>query len=210
VTARPRPHHAAADVIWVLSDLAPDGESYILSIQAGEDRIFVPQDPVAYVLTVSRAIQYAAYDSAVTRQMMTVTGGKLELVGEIINDLRGDRPPVDDAATAPLTFDPIVSSTSFDPFIHVALDGKKIGQWTLTDATEHANWVSGTMAVVDLDAAYRRYLIGTLDVGRERACAVIDDLGTYRHPSEPQPSSGPRPPQRDARSPKPPRRKKRR
>ena len=66
------PHEHADGALWVLSDIAADGESYLLSVQAGPDRIFCPPNPTFYVRTVVAAAGHANYLAAIARQLAQV------------------------------------------------------------------------------------------------------------------------------------------
>jgi len=178
------------NAIWVRSDLAPDGKTYILSIEWGADRSFVPTNPLAYALAALRAAEYAAYDAAVLAQMTPAMKGNQRLALSIVADLRADRPPISDEATAPLTFTPIVSGRNSRPYVLVhGADGKPVTQWTPADVRHHVEGVLAALAVVDLDAAYRRYLVGSLTLDHAKASGVINALADYRHHDE-EPTDG--------------------
>jgi hypothetical protein len=93
--------------IWVQSDLAPDGSTYVTSIHydADQSRILTPETAYAYVAEVFRAAVMAEHDAAVIRQLRAMNITLKEAAG-IVAELREDRPPLDDAATAPLRLVP--------------------------------------------------------------------------------------------------------
>jgi uncharacterized protein (DUF1778 family) len=66
------------------------------------------------------------------------------------------------------------------PFLALLVNGTQIGQWTVRQARTHALAVLEASECVDLDSAYRRYLVGVLDIEHGRAINVVDDLESYR------------------------------
>ena len=94
----------------------------------------------------------------------------------MVTDLRADRPPLDAAATDPLTFTPGVSLARRHPSLALHRHGEQIGQWEVGDARGHALHVLEAVAVADLDAAYRRALVGMVDLDEATAVVVVDDL----------------------------------
>lgn len=176
-----------ANACWVASDLAPDGETYVLTIGVGRDRIFTPADPTAYALTVIRACAYAAYDAAVITQAVDGMGMPARLAAHLVSGLHAARPPLDDAPTAPLRFDPIVATRTRAPGVTAHLDGNPGTQWhwSTAEATGHAVHVLQAAAAVDLDAAYRKVLIEKVDIPPDMARATITDLGRHRHDHPP-------------------------
>ena len=173
------------EAVWVISDVAPDG-TYVATVHAGQDvALTLDRDrAIAYAVTVLTATTRAQYDAAVWRQMLTISRGRTDgdaqqAAALIVKGLREDRPPIDDSATAPFAFEPFVSHRTKEPGVFVSLNGKKISQWDLSDAEGHALHVLQIMIGVDLDASYRRHLIGTLGIEDWRARAVVGDLGKY-------------------------------
>jgi hypothetical protein len=100
-----------------------------------------------------------------------------------VEDLRADRPPLDHAATAPLRLEPGVNS-HLEPFIGVFIAGKQVGQWTCADARGHAAGIFEVMSAVDLDAAYHRFLVGTVGIEPDRARNVVTGLLDIRTTAE--------------------------
>lgn len=174
--------------VWVESGVAVDG-TFVVEVNAAGDWSFVlnRERALAYVATVFDAAARAEYDAAVLRQL-TSRGLARELVGAMIaNDLRPDRPPLDDAATAPLRYTPIVSDSTRQPYVHVHLHGRGepqfLTQWRPASARQHAGHVLDALAVVDLDAGYLRTLVGVIGLDAPRARAVIATLGDHRRPA---------------------------
>jgi hypothetical protein len=172
------------DAIWVISDVAPDG-TYVVTVQAGDD-VAITLDrnrAIRYALTVIDASARAQYDAAVFAQMAGMGLDERTAVEPVIQ-LRADRPPLDNDATAPLRFEPIVTSRTKRPAVHVHLGGKAISEWGPVDAAGHALHVLEVAVGVDLDAAYRRILIGTIGLDDASARAAVGDIANYRAQEE--------------------------
>jgi hypothetical protein len=166
------------DAIWVISDVTPGG-TYVVTVQAGPDHAatLTRDDALAYAVTVFEAATRAEYDAGVVAQL-TATGMSIVLAGSVVTDLRADRPPLVDAGH-PLTYEPIVTAIKREPALLVCRDGERIAQWTPADARSHAGNVLSVLAAVDLDAAYRRLLVGAIGLDDERARALVGQLGQY-------------------------------
>jgi hypothetical protein len=163
--------------IIIQSDLAADLRTYITTVQTGHDtiRTLTPTDCLAWATTVLCAAMQAEHDALVLRQLTGPLGMPLKLAVTVIADLRADRPPLDDATTSPLHLEPGVN-TAREPFLAVHLGGKRVGQWTCEDARSHAQGILEVMAAVDLDAAFYRYLTGTLNLEPDQARAMVATL----------------------------------
>lgn len=168
------------DAIWVQSDLAPDGTTYVTAIHYDDDksRILTPETAYAYVAEMFRAAVIAEHDAAVIRQLRAMDI-KLEDAAGIVAELREDRPPLNDATTAPLRLVPGVSLKTGDGFLAVHLGDRQIGRWEPADARDHATNVLSVQTAADLDGAYRRYLVGSAGIEPDRALAVINDLAEF-------------------------------
>jgi hypothetical protein len=167
--------------IWVTSDLNPDGSaSYLVTVSAtGDVALSLAADAaVRYVAAVFRAAVIAQHDAAVMAQLSAL-GLDKRTAGQAVVDMRQDREPVQDAATAPLRFEPIVSAFDGAPYVHVWAGKQAISQWTPDDCFQHASHVMEALAGVDLDSAYYRYLVGTINIDKALASAVVNDLGNY-------------------------------
>lgn len=165
--------------IWVQSDLLPDG-TYVTAIHYDSDqsRVLDHETGLHYAATIHAAATRAQHDAAVIRQL-TSMGLALDVAAREIARLRADRPPLDDAATAPLRLVPGVSGRTGRAFLSIKVNGQQVGQWDPDDARDHAANVLTVLAAADLDAAYRRYLIGTIGIDAARAANVVGDLATH-------------------------------
>lgn len=171
-----------AEVIWVISDLMPDGVTYVPTVHIGDDLAFPLEGDkaIAYAITVQRAAERAAYDEIVLAQLLELLNGDVSLVAEVVATLREQRPPLDDTATFPFTFEPFVSAATREGGLFVSVHGRKLFQWTVANARQHAAQVIQVHCGVELDAAYRVLLTETVKVSEQTARTMIDHLGSYR------------------------------
>jgi hypothetical protein len=177
-------HDDERDTVWIKTEPSIDQASYLVTIEASPDRarVLTPTDALAYASTLLGAVARGEYDAAVLAQMRMLLGDGSDAdqsIGLIIGDLRDDRPPLDDSATAPLRFDPGVNRDG-EPFLGVWLEDQQLGQWTLPDARAHALAVLEAVTVADLDTGYYRTLTGLVNIEPERARTVVADLGKWR------------------------------
>lgn len=166
--------------VWIKTEPSTDGSAYVVTAEFSDDRAktLTPEVALRYGSAVLAAAQRAEYDAAVARQLTRI-GSDLDAALQIVTDLRNDRPPLDDEATAPLALDPGVNKR-LAPFLVVKIDGEAVGQWTVGAAREHASHVLEAVAAADLDSNYYRALTGIVGLDEGRARAVVGDLGQYR------------------------------
>jgi len=164
--------------IWVQSDPLPNG-TYVTAVHYNDDtaRILDRAAGLAYAAEVVAAATRAEHDAAVLRQLVAA-GVDLQAAGHTIADLRADRPPLNDGATAPLRLTPGIAANGHG-FLAVHIGGQQVGQWSPADARDHASAALTVLAAADLDEAYRRHLIGPLGMDEARARDVITDLGDH-------------------------------
>lgn len=169
------------DAIWVISDVTPFG-TYVVTVQVGDDMAVTLDRSRAmrYALTVVDATTRAEYDAAVFAQMSALGIADERTAAEPLIQLRTDRPPLDDDATAPLRFEPVVTSRKKRPVVHVHLGGKVISEWSPDDARGHAMHVLEVTCGVDLDSAYRRLLVGWVGLDDDKARTAVGDIANYR------------------------------
>ncbi|WP_067171155.1 hypothetical protein [Microtetraspora niveoalba] len=165
--------------IWVQSDLLPDG-TYVVAIHYDDDqsRVLNHEAALRYAAAVHAAATRAEHDAAVVAQLVKI-GLPKAIVAQALHDLRNDRPPHTATITAPLQLEPCVSAHRGVGYLEVYVAGRLVGQWDPDDARDHAANVLAVLAAVDLDAAYRRYLIGTVGLDRARAEAAVGGLAAH-------------------------------
>lgn len=167
--------------IWVQSDLLPDG-TYVTAIHYNDDqsRVLDRQTGMAYVAEIFTAAVHAEHDAAVLRQLTSI-GVERATAGQAVVDLRADRPPLNDAATAPLRLAPGVSHRTGAGFLAVFIGDRQVGQWDPADARDHATNVLTVLTAADLDATYRRYLTSVIGIDTDRAQHIVGQLAAHIH-----------------------------
>lgn len=166
--------------IWIKTQPTIDGKTYAVTIEAGEDNSFGldPTSAMEYAMQLLKAVQYADYDAAVIAQLNSRVGDHGKAAVGAVQDLRADRP--DAPPVGPLSFVPGVSHRTGKGFLTIHLNGKPVGQWDLGPARLHALSVLEAVISADLDAAYHRYLTGTIGLEDGTARAAVDGLATFR------------------------------
>lgn len=169
---------APEGMLWVRSTIAVDG-AYILTVEYGDDVAFALDDDEAarYARYVLAVVARAEYDAAVLDQL-TTSGVGLAAVSQSVRDLRADRPPL--TSEWPITFDGMVASKTLLPQIVIIVGGEKVGQVGTAAAVEHATNVLECHPVADLDAAYRRWLVGAVGLPEAKAAAAIEGIASHR------------------------------
>lgn len=167
--------------IWVKTSLNPMTNSYFVEIEydADRSRSVTPARAMAYAATVFQLAQQAEHDAAVFSQMILTLGIAEMEVARLIEDLRKDRPPLNTDVLKPLGLTPGVTIKG-KPFLALLLDDVQVGQWSPTDAREHAAYLLECVQAADMDSAYFRMLTGVIGVEPARALNVISDLGKHR------------------------------
>jgi hypothetical protein len=173
--------------VWVAAWALPKGGGYGVRIRVGDlNWTMTPDRALAYAAAVIRAAVTAEHDAAVFGLLTVRLGLDVRTAGQVIAaDLRPDRPPLD-ADTAPLEFrpgitvtEPVAAPRGVRPFVGMWAGGKQIGQFTPADCRHHATSVLDTVAAADLDSAFRRLLVGPLDLDEARASQVIASLAEH-------------------------------
>ena len=177
--ARKQPS-AVGEGLWVNTE-PDDRGGYVTVVSLDQDWSvrLDRESALRYCLSCLEAAARVDYDAAVFRQMTR----KLQLepiaaVQLVERDLRPDRPVLEDAAPG-LAFLPGITEAG-KPFIHIVLKGEPYAQMDPNDLRSHAMFVLETPIVADLDAGYRRALVGVVGVDEGRAAAAIDDLSNHR------------------------------
>ncbi|MFI6326616.1 hypothetical protein ACIBG8_54470 [Nonomuraea sp. NPDC050556] len=170
-----------SDDVWITSDLDEKTSTYRVKISYGQDRSIGlgPNEALRYASAVLEARIRAMHDAAVIRQLHRKLTVPLQMCGQAVAALRADRAPLNHKATRPLMLEPGVSQ-ELEPFLAVHIDGKRVGQWDVKQAYEHALGVLEVVSAADLDAAYYRYLIGpSHGIDKGRASNMVGDLANF-------------------------------
>lgn len=175
-------------------DLTATAAPYITEVQPTDDlSISLPYDKaVEYGMAVLAAAHRAHYFAAVLAQTRHIiagrgprTAGNTVEVDEsarlVLRDLIQDLPELDEQATAPLRFLPIIRRVDGRPMVRVSLPPhtEAITGWTFAEALHHAHAVLGQAIVSQLDTAYRTVISVTFGAGEQRGRAAVGDLGNY-------------------------------
>lgn len=183
--------------LWVVSDVTATGD-YMAVVHAGPDLVVPIADQRAaarYARTVMTAVEYARYDAAVFDQIRALeeadpgasspsTGpaGMLRAAAQVVNELRGQRPPIDHDGTWPLRFEPIVASQTFEPEISVFHGDDQIAALSTFSASQHAAYVLSVSVTVGLDQLYRDLLHDRLQLVGAVPRRMVTRLQRHRRP----------------------------
>lgn len=161
--------------LWVSNDPTPDGV-YRTTIVINDDFSMVlnPDRAIIYARTFIDAGIRAVYDAAVYAQLTGLGIGRND-AGRFITDLRQERPPLDEAAIAPLRLEPGVNSKGV-PFVGLYLHDKPTGQMDAEATMNHGRHVLEVVTAADYDASYLRMLKGVVGVSTSVAQGAVSGL----------------------------------
>lgn len=170
----------SSNVITVLSDVAPDGRTYIVTVHLDGNtaRTLDRDQGYAWASTVLAAATRAEHDAAVFRQLTRTVGLPQHLAASFLAGLRADRPELDADTTAPMRIEPGVAVHG-EPFLAVFINDTQVGQWTCADARSHATGILEVVTAVDLDAAYFRYMVSAMGTDATEARNIVSDLARH-------------------------------
>lgn len=180
-------HEHSDNDVWIFTEPTIDGTGYMVTINAGKDKAatLTPDDALRYAQHLLWVCSRAEYDALVARQLYDVLKGKdgpeppERTAVYMVQQLREDRPDLDDSVTYPLTFSAGVNP-KWKPFITVEVEGLPKGQWDLPAARRHALGVLEAVHVADLDAGYKRLITGTIGLPEGTAESMIGHLAELR------------------------------
>jgi hypothetical protein len=176
--------------VQVVGDIDPDpGSPYVCTVQPSDDvSIRLPRDQaVAYGMHVLAVAHRAHYIAAVFAQMRAVMAryGVHEAEADsaakyAVHQLVEDLPDLDDAATAPLQFRPVLTREGA-PLVRVSLPPhtEPLTGWSFAETCEHAHHVLQVPLVCDLDTAYLSVIGKFFRAGEARGRAAVADLARF-------------------------------
>lgn len=185
--------------VQVIATIDPGAAApYITTVQPSDDiAIVLPYDrAVAYGMAVLAAAHRAHYAAAVLTQANDIMAGRPAARGPgrggqtpeqardnaryWLGQLLQDLPELDDTATAPLQFRPVIHRDG-TPLVRVSLPPhtEAFSGWTFPEACQHAHHVLGQAVVSQLDTAYRTTVAVGFDAGEQRGRAAVNDLANY-------------------------------
>ncbi len=171
----------ADSCVWIRTTPDLDGIYWVvLEIDDDTSHPLPVASAMVHARAVLAAVARAEYDAAVVRQMTKVgkAGDKDHRhAATLVGMMRNDRPPIE--WPSPLALEPGVSAFTGDPFLHVMIRGRIVGQWTIPDARDHAIGVLEAVEAAYLDGGYLRAL-RTAGIDDPQARAVVDNLATHR------------------------------
>lgn len=170
---------------WIYTNPTDKGFRVGIKAAGGHDITITPAQARDHAEAVLLVAARAEYDAAVFCQMYDLVEN-LDAVGQIVLDLRRDRPEIDQQRTFPLVLTPGVAQDGageYRPFIAISIDGveEQVSQWTPDEARAHAVGLIETITAADLDQDYLRVLTGLVGIERARALNVIGDLQRWRY-----------------------------
>lgn len=164
---------------WVVVDRDPLDGHYFPAIVA-QGRTWALADAARYATALLDVVEDACHDAAIVRLMMERLQQPQHYAVWFIEELRKDRAPYDDEATAPLRFRPFIGYKSLLPWVTLELDGENLGRWTPDDARGHAAHALAAPRAAELDAAIVRQLRAGFELTEKGAAAMVNDLMEHR------------------------------
>lgn len=191
----PDPAGGEDDAFLVVSDVPPGAllpgatMQYTATVTArGTVLPLTRETGLAYAATVMEAAARAEYDQAVYRHMYEMLGDHRQALSTVL-ELREDRLPLDDSATFPFTFEPLVLSKTMTGAVNGYVRGAAVTQWPVADARQHALHVLDAVVAVELDTAYHRYLKTVIGLEAADCRAAVGLLREHR-PDDGGPAGG--------------------
>lgn len=175
----------APPVVIARSGVSPTGV-YTAVIEYGPDivRSLTPTEAQAYIDAMLNAVWQAEYDAAALNQLRNAGPQELrneQAIADVLISLRKSRVAVDQKPLKPLIVRASISTKTGKPYLTVRIAGTKAKwRWMPADGIQHAVQVHSVMVTADLDAAYRRLLVGEIGVTDSHARQMVSDLGQWR------------------------------
>lgn len=175
------------EAIWCRADLSPFGGTYMLTIEYDADNVLAlnRDSLLSYVATMTDALMRARYSEGVRRQLLDVlaksaglpiTAASDQYAVVTVNELRQEWPEL--ATFPPYEIRPCVSAEGRIS-VQVWRGDDVIAQLAPHNVHEHVVHALSVYAAADLDASYRRMLVGSIGLDPARASQVVDDLANY-------------------------------
>lgn len=173
--------------IWVHTDPNDDG-TYVATLELAPGLSVALDHDVAHAHAahVLAAAQRAEYDAAIMGQLvhaLTVKGEPkeqaLQYAAKSLDDIRQTRPELP-ASPTPIRLLPGVSVFTGQPFLVLFVREEEVGQWSVSDARQHALFVLETVDAAELDNGYFKAIQDIFDVAPHVAENMISDLDRFR------------------------------
>lgn len=175
----------AADdqAVWVRVERDPFGIGYLTVVAYDDDHVLSLDrtDLHAYTETLIAALTRAQYAEGVRRQLRTAGASRGHAVSDehaaaSVVELRDEWPEL--PTFGPYRIVPIVSIDG-RPSVQVHKGEQVIVQFAPHNVAEHVVHALQVYAAADLDASYRRYLVGVIGVDERTAAGAIAALGDH-------------------------------
>ncbi len=176
---------ASKPVEGVTITTAPDDDGfYRLALEWGPDDVEPLTETQAnkWVEEIMWAVSQAVHDAAVYQLFKDMGEIQDEAIALLVREIRETREKsIQEQPDAGLRLNlvPVVSALTGDPYLHLMIDGKRVGQWTPEDARSHAMGILQAVATQFLDSVTLTVLIKHVGLDMNRAQAVISDLGRF-------------------------------
>jgi hypothetical protein len=179
--ARPAPRPAAEQQVWCRVDVSPVG-TYMLTITYDDDHALslTYSDLLEYVGALSAALMRALYTEAVRGQFRDRLKMPDKLALPTLQDLRDEWPDL--ATFGGYELRPTVSFEGRCS-VQVWHADTMVVQFAPHNVREHIAHALAVYAAADLDASYRRFLVGVIGTDDMRARAAVAEL-TQHFPRE--------------------------
>lgn len=157
--------------------------AYITEISYSDDvvRVISPGEVPAYCDALMYAAVLANHNAGVLRQLVELFGVERENAQQFIIEMRESLPGVDQKAVHPLIVRPSVGHRTGDAYVYLRLKGtKQTWSWDIRDVLAHVQIVRAVSMSTDIDAAYRRQLVGAYGLDDSKARRIVHELGDWR------------------------------
>lgn len=175
----PRPAPAAQDsqAVWCRVDVSPVG-TYMLTITYDDDNALslTRDELLEYVATMSTALMRATYAEAVRAQFRDHLKIPDHLALPTLQDLRDEWPEL--PAFGVYELRPTVSFEGRCS-VQVWRGDRFVIQLAPHNVQEHISHALAVYAAADLDASYRRFLVGVIGTDDSRARAAVATLSQH-------------------------------
>jgi hypothetical protein len=161
---------------------APDDDGiYHLALEWGPDEAvsLSDEEAAAWARGVLMAAAIARHEERLVRELVGI-GMEQDAMGLLVQTLRGRRglPP-----PGPLGLEliPQVRSRDLSGFLILRRNGEDIGQWTIEDATGHAEGIFMAVVTLGLDTALYQTLMSEFGLPGPSAAGLISAMGMDAH-----------------------------
>ena len=163
--------------VWCRADLSPLGV-YMLTIEYDQDNVLAlgRDELLEYVAVLNDALVRAIYTEGMRRQFRDQWNLADDVALPTVQEIRDSWPEL--RRFHPFEIRPCVSFEG-NVSVQVWRGDQVVVQFAPHNVREHVNHAMQVYAVADLDASYRRYLLGVIGTDKARAAAAVATLGKH-------------------------------